>query len=233
MKTSVIMNSPDRELFGVTIRQQTGTGFLNLSDLQEAYTHARVQHGWSEKNLTMLMGTDQNIERIYYLLEKQGVIKLPFLSFMEEVEKEGVAKTLKKYSAYKTTGARNTKTTWANPYIWVLIAMEMNPMLYANVVSWLTDKLIINRIEAGNFYKDLSRAVSKFPDVDYVALAKALNWIVFNRHETGIRNFATQSELKEMEQIESKIAFAIDMGYINSFGETLTELRKLWSKKNA
>lgn len=228
MKTSVIMNSPDRDLFGVRIRQQAGTGFLNLSDLEDAYDSVRVQHGWSNKNLTMLMGTDQNVERFYYLLEKQGLINLSFGSFMDEVQKDGITKVLKRYGAYKTTGARATKTTWANPYVWTLIAMEMNPMLYAEVVSWLTDKLIINRIEAGNFYKELSRSVSAFKYVDYIALAKALNYIVFGRHEAGIRNFATQKELKDMEQLESKMAFAIDMGYITSFQMLLFELRKLW-----
>lgn len=232
MKTSVIMNSPDRDLFGVRIRQQTGTGFLNLSDLEDAYDSVRVKNGWSAKNMTMLMGTTQNIERFYYILEKQGLINLSFLSFMEEVGKDGITKILKRYGAYKTTGARKTKTTWANPYIWTLVAMEMNPKLYAEVVSWLTDKLIINRIEAGNFYKDLSRAVSVFSDVDYVALAKALNWIVFDRHETGIRNMATQAQLKELEQIESKMAFAIDMGYIKSFKDLIQGLRNLYEKKN-
>jgi hypothetical protein len=49
MKTNIIMNSPDRELFGIKIRQETKTNFLNLSDLQEAYTRARIQNGWSDK----------------------------------------------------------------------------------------------------------------------------------------------------------------------------------------
>lgn len=43
----VILNSPDRELFGVSKTQM-----LNLSDLQEAYTIARVQNGWSDKDIS-------------------------------------------------------------------------------------------------------------------------------------------------------------------------------------
>lgn len=56
--------------------------------------------------------------------------------------------------------------------------MEMNPKLYALVIDWLTDSLIINRIEVGNTYNIISRAASKFKDVDYVVIAKALNHIV-------------------------------------------------------
>ena len=49
MKSNVIMNSPDRELFGIKIRQETKTQFLNLSDLQEAYTKGRIINDWPNK----------------------------------------------------------------------------------------------------------------------------------------------------------------------------------------
>ena len=54
------------------------------------------------------------------------------------------------------------RSTWCNPYLWVLVAMEMNPELYAKVVVWLTDKLIINRIEAGNFYKGFTDQIKQW-----------------------------------------------------------------------
>lgn len=38
MKTNVVMISKDRDLFGVTIKQDTKTSFMSLTDLQEAYT---------------------------------------------------------------------------------------------------------------------------------------------------------------------------------------------------
>ena len=56
MKTNIIMTSEqDRNLFGVTIRQETKTGFLNVSDLQEAYTRKRIQEGWSEKRIDHIL----------------------------------------------------------------------------------------------------------------------------------------------------------------------------------
>ena len=46
MKTNIVMKSEkDRELFGVVIKQETKTGFMSLTDLQEAYTHGRVLNG--------------------------------------------------------------------------------------------------------------------------------------------------------------------------------------------
>lgn len=232
MKTNIVMKSEiDRNLFGITIRQETKTGFLNLSDLSEAYTHARVKNGWAEKNIDRIM--NDNIETIYYLLEKQGVIKLQMRSFIEEVENKGFARYMKSIGAYKTTGARQSKTVWVNPYIFVMVAMDLNPLFKANVIGWLTDQLILNRIEAGNFCKALNVSIQKFnPDgTNFITLAKALNHIAFNRHEAGIRNTGTKEQLKELANIEEKMAFAIDMGYIKSFDTLLEELRRIYRNK--
>lgn len=224
------MNTHDRELFGTIIRQQTKTGFLNLSDLQEAYTIARVKNGWSEKRLDHILSRIDNAERIYYVLKEQGIINVSFHTFMEDIENQGVPKTLKKIGVYKTTGARHTKTTWCHDSIWILISLELSPVFYAKTVLWIKDDLIKNRIEAGNFCVALNKSIQKFnPDgSQFIALAKALNHIVFGKHENGIRNTGTKEQLKELWNIEEKMAFAIDMGYISSFDMLIEELRKMW-----
>lgn len=233
MKTNVVMKSEsDRNLFGIVIRQETKTGFLNLSDLQKAYEKQRIIDNWSEKRIDHIFTTESNTERIFYILKEQSFINVSFDTFMQSINDYGsLFKYLKKINVYKTTGARQTKTTWCNPYLWMLAALEMHPAIYGKTVIWLTDKLIINRIEAGNFYKGLTSAISKLQNVDYVKLAKALNYVVFGRHETGIRNFANQKELKELEQLEQNIAFAIDMGYIKTFDSAIDELRKMYIQK--
>lgn len=234
MKSNVVMKSEqDRNLFDYTIRQETKTGFMNLSDLSEAYTRKRIVEGWSEKRIDNIFNYKDNHERIYYILKNQGVINTSLEGFIEEVDKQGIVTTLKKYKVFKTTGARQTKTTWCNPYIFVLIGLELHPEFYAKMVVWLTDELIVNRIEAGNFCKALNVSVQKFnPDGNnFITLAKALNHIAFNRHEAGIRNTGTKEQLKELANIEEKMAFAIDMGYIKSFDTLLEELRRIYRNK--
>jgi len=230
MKSNIVMMSPDRELFDIKIRQETKTGFLNLSDLQEAYTRARVLNMWKDKRVDDILSSKANIERIYYILKERNLINTEFSVFIENCENIGLVKYLKTIGFYKTTGARQTKTTWCDPYIWVLIAMELSPMLYARVVMWLGDKLILNRIEAGNFYKSLSKALGVFKangeNIDYRMLAKALNHKIFNRHETGIRNLATKEQLQKLYELESNLAFAIDMGYITRFDDVINAIKK-------
>lgn len=231
MKTNIVLKSSSRDLFGITIRQETKTGFLNLSDLQESFTRKRISEGWDEKRIDHILNYKDNHERIYYLLKEQGVIIPTVTGFIEEVDSQGIAKTLKKYGFYKTTGARNTKTTWCNPYIFTLIALELHPEFYAKVVVWITDQLIINRIEAGNFYKELSASISRFKDVDYIKIAKALNYIAFGRHEAGIRNSGTKEQLNELYELEKQMSFAINMGYVKTQDQLVDDLRVIYKNK--
>lgn len=227
MRTNIVMNSPDRELFGIIIRQETKTGFFNLSDLQEAYTRARVLNGWSQKgHFQDIVTQKENLERIYCLLDELKIINSGFSEFIKNAEEIGILKYLKQIQVYRTTGARQNKSTWCHPAIWTMIALELNPRIYAKVSIWISDKLILNRIEAGNFYKGLSRAVTKFENVDYVKLAKALNYKIFNKHETGIRNLATKEQLEKLYQLESNLAFSIDMGFINSFDKCIETINR-------
>lgn len=96
MKTNVVMISKDRDLFGVTIKQDTKTSFMSLTDLQEAYTRKRIQEGWNDKRIENILSNKESAERIYYILEKQGyMIETGFPVFMEMVEKESLIKVMK------------------------------------------------------------------------------------------------------------------------------------------
>lgn len=211
----------NRELYGIVIRQETKTGFMSLTDLQEAYTHARVANGWCDKRIDHILKQDENSERIYYLLKEQKIINVSIDTFMKKVGDNGIVRVLKESGAYRTTGRGDNKRVMCNPYIWVLVAMELNPQLYAKVVTWLTDRLILNRIEAGNFYKSLSSALTRIESPDYKAIAIALNKKIFGRHELGIRNTGSETQLEELARLEDRVAFAIERGYVKSNSEII------------
>lgn len=217
MKSNVILSSTDRELFGITIRQNTREQFLSVSDLQKAYETARWQYGWSERRVDNIMQTNDFKERVYYILESQGIIKTTILGFMEMVEREGISKVLKGLGVYKTTGARVNKQVMADPYIWVLLAMELNPMIYAKVVIWLTDSLIFNRIEAGSEYLPMNTKIkSIIQSPNYAEIAKLINIKVFGQHVSGMRNLASAKELRQISDIEKQVITAIDMEWIKN-----------------
>lgn len=228
MKTNVIMQSKDRELFGITIRQETKTGFLSVTALQKAYEAARWEFGWTDRRIETIMQTQDFKERTYYLLENQGIIKTGFNAFIERINEMGIAKLLKSLGVYKTTGARHTKEVMCNPYIWVLLAMELNPMIYAKVVIWLTDSLIFDRIEAGTEYKPMNDSIKKIiPNPEYFKYAIAINERVFGKHFAGMRNLASANELKKITKIEQFITQGIDLGMIKNETQVLYTIKTL------
>lgn len=222
MESNVIMKSKDRELFGIVIKQETKTGFLSVSELQKAYEVARWQYGWSEKRINDMLSWTATKERIYYLLYEQGIIKTSLNVFMEMVVKEGITKVLKGLGVYKTTGRGGDKVVMADPYIWILIAMELNPMIYAKVVTWLTDTLIFDRIEAGDEFRPMNNAIKKIiPNPDYKKYAIAINQRVFGKHLTGMRNLASAQELRKITKIEQFISQGINMNMIKDESQTM------------
>lgn len=229
MKTNVVMQSEkSRELFGVIIRQNTKDSMLSLSDLQEAYTHARVLNGWSERGkIQDILAQKENAERIFYVLKEQKIINSEISEFMKMIDEKGIIKVLKEFGVYKTTGARATKTTYCNPYIWVLVAMELNPMLYAKVITWLTDKLIINRIEACDLNNNLRRVIcAKVDNPDYAGINRALNVKIFGHHQTGMRNLASEADLQRLNKLQENIAFCIERGFLKSSDDIIREISK-------
>lgn len=231
MKTNVTLLSPDRNLFGVKVRQQSKTNHLNLSDLQGAYALARAQYGWSDRNAYDVLATAANAERVFFLLSERGLCQSDFSDFMKTVENQGMVKVLKEMGAYRTTGRGANKTTWCDPYVWILVAMELNPMLYAKTVIWLTDTLVLNRIEAGNFYLGFTSALKKIGATNYKNMARALNWVVFGGHRSGIRDTATSDQLKELASLEEKMAFAVNAGLISTERHMLDILKQMWINK--
>jgi hypothetical protein len=218
MKTNVVLSSTDRELFGVTIRQNTKEKYLSLTDLQRAYEKARWVHGWNDKRINDILSSKDTRERIFYLLLERGLIKTEFSVFIEMVEKEGLTKVLKGLELYKTTGRGSDKTVMCDPYVWILIAMELNPMLYAKVIIWLTDSLIFDRIEAGTEYRPMNSCIKKIvgESTDYSKYAKLINTNVFGQHQTGMRNLASAKELKKIADIEKFVINAIEQGWLKN-----------------
>jgi len=217
MKSNVILSSTDRDLFGVTIRQNTKEQFLSISDLQKAYEKARWQYGWSDKRINDILSSTDTKERVYFLLKERGLVKAEITVFMEMVKKEGLTKVLKGLGIYKATGRGENKTVMADPYIWVLIAMELNPMLYAKVIIWLTDSLIFDRIEAGGEFIPMNASIKKIvQSPDYPKYARLINEKVFGQHQTGMRNLASAKELRKIADIEKFITQSISMGFLKS-----------------
>ena len=228
MKTNVVLESKDRDLFGITIKQETKTGFLSVSELQKAYEKARWQYGWSQLDISSLMQSNKMIERLYYLLKDKDIIKTEISVFTEMCKNEGITKVLKGLGVWKTTGKGNTRVVMCDPYIWISIALELNPIIYAKVIGFITDSLIFDRIEAGSEFKPMNTAIKSIvQNPEYPKYAIAINKKVFGTHLSGMRNLATAQELKKITKIEQFVTNAIDMGMIRTDEQILKTIQNM------
>ena len=69
----------------------------------------------------------------------------------------------------------------------------------------------------------ISRIVSNKNDLkdNIKRVAKAINFIVFNKYEDGIRNTASKDELNDIIAIENVIASVIDDGFIKDYNSLI------------
>lgn len=251
---NIVMKSKDRILFDVVIRQDTKDSFLSLSDLNEAYIRAREINGWSEKRLNEILQRDSNVERIYYVIREQIFSENDKYAFSRSYEKSendkttktwfyenypdyptfkkvvdevGLPKVLKQLHLYRMTGRGENRKVMCNPYIWVLVAMEMNPILYAKVVGWITDGLILRRIEATTLNKKLADAIKNhIQNPEYWKINVALNERVYGEHMRGIRNTSKEQGLISLNGLQEVMAYLINNGIIHNQEQLLQKIKE-------
>lgn len=134
----------------------------------------------------------------------------------------------------KGKNTKNGKTpdrVWMSPLLFIDFSMWINPSFKYDVLRFVYDQLIEFRHEAGDNYNVLTTSIAKLIDADYVQVAKAIQWIVFNKTEKNLRQHASQEQLKEISDIEKKIAFMIDMNFVNNNVELINALRKMYNTK--
>ncbi len=144
-----------------------------------------------------------------------------FIEAIEEDSKDGNSPYLKTRGKYGGT--------WMNPYLFIDFAMWLNPKFKLQVIKFVSDQLLEFRNDSGDLTKELNSSVQRFSNINYPQLAKGINHITFGKHKKEIRNTATEKELKSIVDLQKKLAFACDMGYIDSFEKLMEEMRRLWS----
>ncbi len=216
MKTSVNML---RKMGKYNVSQRTKDGMFNATDLIKQWNKSN-DLGKRIKDFIKLSQTEEFVDELKTELESQR-------DFSPNAE----------YQVVITIKGRNTKkgktpnVVWYHPYLFIKFAMWLNPRFELQVIKFIADQLIENRHNAGDNFNGLTSAVQKFTGIDYRTMSKGLNWIVFNRHERGIRDSASQEQLSELTDLEKKMAFAVDMGYIRTFDELVNEMRRMYHKK--
>jgi len=210
MKTNVIMN---RSMGGLKVNQRTKDSMFNATSLLDQWNKSKGLEGRKGKRIDDFLKLKSTIEFIDALTEE--IINTDDSRYLE---------------THKSTRGKNGGT-WMHPYLFIDFAMWINPKFKVQVIKFVYDELIKNRHSAGDNYKLLSQSGVKLKGYNFSEIATAMNWIVFDKKGKNLRQSATQEELKELSEIQTKLSFAIDMGYIKSYPMLIAEMQEMYRIK--
>ena len=234
MKTNQIMI---RKMGEFNVLQRTSDGMFNASSLLDQ---------WNKKSNTIYPKKIHEFLRIEATKEFIDVLKMDIHQNSYVVDNQvrdknpqpnnqvvsipGIihktnAKTDKK-------GKRTPAEIHFHPYLYIDFAMWLNPKFKLDVIKFVYDQLIENRHLAGDNYRGLASAVARFDKVDFVRIAKGLNYIIFGTHDKNLRQRATEQQLASLTKLQQQLAFAVDMGYIKTCDELINEMRRIYHTKN-
>ena len=204
MKTNVTMV---RKMGNLEVHQRTKDGMFNATSLLKQ---------WNEKN------PKSKKEKVQLFFNNDNTKE--FLSVLEE-SLNGQEIT------HLTSRGKQSGGTWMHPYLFIKFAMWLSPKFELSVIKFVYDELIKNRLDAGDGYIMLSSAGVKLKGYDFVKVATAMQWIVYDKTGKNMRQSSTQEQLQELNDIQKKLAFAINMGYINTFEKLISEMQRMYRIK--
>ncbi len=200
METTVIMK---RDLHGFKIRQNSKNGMFNANDLLDIYNINTKK----QKRLDSYMGMKSTTEFKKALLDDINSNTMNSCE-LELSTEEAILKT----SRGKVNGG-----TWMHPYLFVDFAMWLSPEFKLTCIKWVYDNLIINRNQAGDYYKELTGALKEKYDYNdpfvYQREARTLNKIAFGVVESGLRQVATAEQLDLLNRLQKADIKMIKAGF--------------------
>jgi hypothetical protein len=204
MKTNKVMI---RDMGGLDVHQRTKDGMFNATALLKQ---------WSVKNNSKKV--------IAHFFENKAT--------EEFIQALGEDFTHRNSVYVKSRASRGTNAgTWMHPYLFIDFAMWLNPKFKVKVIKFVYDELIKQRHLAGDNYLKLSESGMKLKGYDFREVAIAMQYIVFGNKGKGLRQQASQEQLKELNDLQSKLSFAIDMRYIKTYSSLIAEMQKIWKLK--
>lgn len=237
MKTSVKLDSPDRMIMGEIVPVLSDNGFVCITKAMDILSKKRKKMGLEPKRLNDILNKPDFRETVRELAHKLNLRGIRNIN-LDKIGNEHLSMfELNRMGMAKRRGKGKDQQWYIDPYVFINLAIEMDPEIRADIILWITDGLIKFRNAAGDAYINMSKQVfsiseSKLDFQEQIKrVAKGINFIVFNRHEEGIRNLATSEQLDEIILLENIISSNIEDGYIRDFGDLIKFLGNKWRRK--
>lgn len=189
MKTEVIMV---RQLFGCDIKQKSKSEFFSSTDLIKAGNKWRILNDLPPFNFNQWKNNDSTKE------------------FIKEIED--------KFGSAIISGKGRGNNTWVHPYLFLDIALAIDPKLKIEVYQWLFDSLLKFRNDSGDSYKKMCGALYNNTTCK-TSFSKYISGVADTiRIECGVKDWqnADEWQLKLRDKIHEYISLFCDMFHNNN-----------------
>lgn len=213
MKTNQTLT---RQMGDFSVYQRTGDGFFNATTLLKQWN---TQSGM-KKEMKDYFVNHSTQEFINVIVEKEN-LHMGNSPYVKSRASRGV-----------------NSGTWMHPLLFIDFAMWINPAFKYDVLKFVYDQLIQYRIEAGDTYREMAAgiaSISKKQEITHniTSIAKAINIIVYGKHQREIRNKeAEEQSMRDLVKLQIKVAELIKEGFIKSYDALINYLRRIWVEKN-
>lgn len=192
MKTPVVMQ---RELLGMTVRQDSKTEMFNANDMHKIGNEHRKINGMSEKQLASYFDLDSTTELLNAICLEDNL----------------------KLDDVKQSKRGKNGGTWVHPVLFVDMAMWYSPKLKAKIIRWVIDGLLSARNESGDSFKQMNKHLTKnFPKEfeNPISYMQAANQVA-NACKVGTGKDkwqkASESQLKLRDKIQENVCLLADV----------------------
>lgn len=183
MKTNQVMESIDRELCGIIVRQRTKDDYFALKDIVAVGNKWRIEQG------------------IYDPIRPERYFAL-------ESTKEFMAALKDTKDCEPYIRARGRGESWIHPHIMIDILLWVNPHFKIQVYDWIVDLLMKTRRDSGDSNIKMRGSMFEYArrkdlfQRDIAVLSKNI------RNHFGVTdwNKATQEQLKMRDELQTNIA---------------------------
>lgn len=184
METEVIM---ERQLFDGVIKQRSKSEFFSVTDLVKSGNRWRLENNLSPFDFNQWRQSNQTKE---------------FMSALES-----------KFGTVLISARGRGHDTWVHPFIFLDVALAINPTLKIEVYDWLYDCLLRYRNDSGDSYKLMAGALYA-NTTQHTTFGKSMSILCrMIQSEVGVSDWqkATESDLSYRDKIHEYIALMCGM----------------------
>lgn len=198
MDTNQVIQRPFLQHF---VFQRTKDGYFNATDFVDFFN----KQNNSNKRIREFLDNKNTIDFVK-LLEEQKCLEIgknlnsDNCSYLEKAD----------YQAIKSTRGKNGGT-WIDPLLMIDLAMWLSPEFKYAILKFVNDNLILFRIEAGDKYKDMCKALADYyirnknkkpSGFAFQHEIEFINKLVFGIYEGVNRNNKKEVELKLLNELQ-------------------------------